>query len=93
MAGDLQAGFTNNINGITVRAAPTANQLITDRQIDFDGDGVQEVVTVVTTQREGNKVKNVVTTPAGVARTIIKQTAEGDGGVNTSGSEFSEGIS
>lgn len=94
MAGDLVSGFSNNINVIAIRGAPSVTQKYTDRAIDYDGDDSKESVSVVTTDRtNGNKVKHVVTTPAGAPRTIVGQTNEGDGGVNVSGEEFSEGVS
>jgi hypothetical protein len=91
MATDLNAGFTNNINTIAIRGAGTVVQRYTDRAIDIDGDGAVETVSIVTTPR-GQKVSDVVTIPAGVARTLIDQTNETDGGVNTEGEEFTEGV-
>lgn len=92
MAGNLQSGFTNNINTIAIRAFGNKNQIVTDRAIDIDGDGTVESVTITTTERAGNKVKNVVTKPDGVARTVVDETFETDGGINTSGDEFTEGV-
>lgn len=90
MASDLNSGFSNNINTISIRTCGTSVQRVTDRAIDVDGDGVEEQVSVAVTPR-GQKVKNVVTTPAGAARTVLEQTVEADGGIDTTGTEFTEG--
>lgn len=92
MAGGLNSGYSNNINVLAIRACGTQNQIVTDRAIDYDGDGSKEAVTVATTLRANGKVKHTVTTPTGAARTIVKQSNETDGGVNVTGSEFTEGI-
>lgn len=91
MASDLNAGFSNNINTIAIRTCGTSVQRVTDRAIDVDGDGAVEAVSVVTTPVSGNKVVHTVTTPAGAPRTVLEQTVETDGGVDTSGTEFTEG--
>jgi len=90
MASDLNAGFTNNVNTIAIRGGGTTVQRYTDRAIDTDADGNVEVVSIVTTPR-GQKVSDVVTTPAGVARTLLENTVEPDGGINVTGEEFTEG--
>lgn len=92
MAGNLNAGFSNNVNISAIRAGGNLVHLVTDRAIDFDGDGNEEAVTVVTTLRPNGKVKHVVTKPAGAARTVVKQTNETDGGVDVTGDEFTEGV-
>jgi len=89
MAGNLNAGFTNNINTISIRTAGTSVQRVTDRAIDIDGDGVKESVTVTTPN--GQTVIQTVSVAAGSARSVLEQTVETDGGVDTSGTEFSEG--
>ena len=91
MASERNAGYSNHINTISVRGAGTVVHRYTDRAIDIDGDGDVEAVSIVTTPR-GQKVSDVVTIPAGVARTLIDQTTETDGGVNTDGEEFTEGV-
>ena len=69
MAGDLQAGFVNNINVITIRTNGVSLQRVTDRPVDLTGDGTEET--------GGHEVMDNV--------------VESDGGVNTSGAEFTEG--
>ena len=69
MAGDLQAGFVNNINVITIRTNGVSLQRVTDRPVDLTGDGNKET--------GGHQVMDNV--------------VESDGGVNTSGSEFTQG--
>ena len=91
MATDLNAGYSNNINVISIRTAGTSVQRVTDRAIDVDGDGAVEAVSVVSTPKSGNKITNVVTTPTGAPRTVLEQTVELDGGIDTSGTEFTEG--
>lgn len=94
MAGDLQAGFTNNINIIAIREAGNNGKTYTDRAIDIDGDGNVETVTVTTddNSRGGNKVRHTYTKPDGVARTPVKRPTETDLGINTDGSEFTQGV-
>ena len=92
MAGTLNSGFSNNVNIMAIRAGGNLTHMVTDRAIDIDDDGDKEVVTVVTTLRANGKVKHTVTKPAGVARSVVKQTNEPDGGVNITGDEFTEGI-
>lgn len=94
MAGDLQAGFSNNVNTVAIREAGNNVKVYTDRAIDLDGDGNVETVTVTTddNSRGGNKVRHTVTKPDGVARTPVMRPTETDGGVNVEGSEFTEGV-
>jgi hypothetical protein len=92
MAGDLQAGFFNNVNISAIRACGTVVHIVTDRAIDIDGDGDEEVVTVTTTERAGNKVKHTFTKPAGIARSVVDQSNETDGGVNITGDEYTSGV-
>lgn len=83
MATDLNPGFTNNINTISIRSSGSSLQLYTDRAIDIDADGDEEAVTVVTTLTgDGSKVIETVTVPAGSARTVIDRTVEPDGGIH-----------
>lgn len=92
MAANLNAGFSNNVNISAIRAGGNKVHLVTDRAIDFDGDGNEEAVSVVTTLRADGKTKHVVTKPAGVARSVVKETNETDGGVNIAGAEYTEGV-
>ena len=84
MATSLNAGFKNNINVIQLRSSGTSLQRVTDRGIDFDGDGVEEV-----------SLGTDPPTPPGVARTIIETTVDTDGGVthdNQISVEYTTGI-
>jgi len=69
MAGDLQAGYSNNINVVTIRTSGTSMQRESDRPVDLDADGVEEI------------------RKSGVMDTVV----DSDGGVDTTGSEFTEG--
>ncbi len=96
MAGNLNAGFSNNINVIALRGNGVAAHIYTDRTIDFDGDGTLEAITETHISGHagvnGGKVRYSVTIPDGFKRTRVKQTTETDGGIDTTGSEFTEGI-
>lgn len=104
MASDLNAGFSNNINIIAIRTSGSSSQIVTDRAIDFDGDGNKEVVSVTPgTPTGGNTFNPPPTFSAeanssipgsnqGVARSVVQRIIETDGGVDTSGSEFTEGL-
>lgn len=101
MATDLQSGFSNNINVIQVRVNGAHSQRLTDRAIDVDGDGNDEQVTLTHVSGHavgipsapGGKTRTTVTKPAGVARTVINETYETDGGVNSDSDvqEYTEG--
>lgn len=99
MAGNLQAGFSNDINLVTMRDSATTSKRYTDRTIDFDGDGTKEAVTETHVSGHapvgGGKVRvtveDVADFPAGLKNTVVSETDETDGGVNTAGTEFSEG--
>lgn len=91
MGGNIADGYKNNTNIIVTRAG-NKNHVYTDRPIDIDGDGIDEEVTVVTTQKGGNKVKNVATKNAGSARTVVDETFEPDGGINLTGDNNTEGV-
>ena len=106
MAGDLQAGFSNNINILQIRTSGSSMQRVTDRAIDIDGDGNKEQVTVTGGTRIGTSNKYnapatvsaesgslLVGTDTGVARSVVARTVETDLGVDVSGSEFTEGVS
>lgn len=81
MAAQLQAGYSNNINIITIRCN-ARSQVYTDRAIDFDGDGVKESVSSVGVPTgDGIKVQQTVTVPTGAARTIVE--GSGAESVNT----------
>ena len=96
MAGNLNAGFSNNINVISLRVNGVVDHIYTDRTIDFDGDGTLEAITETHVSghagSSGGKVSYTVTVPTGWKRTLVKQTNETDGGVDTTGSEFTEGV-
>lgn len=96
MAGDLQAGFSNNVNVVAIRAQATTDHIYTDRAIDLDGDGTIESVTETHVSGHapagGGKVRTTITKPDGIARSVVSRTTETDSGVNISGSEFTEGV-
>ena len=102
MATSLNAGYTNNINVVQVRANGAHSQRLTDRTIDFDGDGNKEAVTIVhesghavgVPSAPGGKIRSTTTVPDGFARTVIQRVVETDNGVNSDEavSEFTEGI-
>ena len=91
MATNLNAGFSNNINTIETRVNGAHQYRLTDRAIDIDGNGTKERVTITyvsgsavgTPAAPGGKMRNTVTIPAGVARTVISQVYETDGGIHT----------
>lgn len=102
MATNLNAGFTNNINIIQYRAVGSHSDRVTDRAIDIDADNDKETVSIVVTSGSaigtpsapGGKIRQTVTIPAGVARTVIQRVYETDGGVSLDRdvSEFTEGV-
>lgn len=84
MATTLNAGYKNNINVIQLRSSGTSLQRLTDRAIDYDGNGIKEV-----------SLGTDPPTPPGVARTVIASVAEKDGGVthdNQISNEFTTGV-
>lgn len=101
MATALNSGFSNDINIIQIRVGGSHSIRVTDRPIDLTGDGVKEKVSIVVTSGSavgvpsapGGKIQQVVTIPAGVARSIVSQVTETDGGVsNDRGvAEFTKG--
>lgn len=101
MATSLNAGFENNINVIQLRVNGAHMMRVTDRAIDQDGDGDIEQVSIVVTaghavgtpSAPGGKITQTVTKPAGIARSIVSQKTETDGGVTSDSnvSEFTEG--
>jgi hypothetical protein len=104
MATSLNAGFSNNINIIQSRVNGAHSLRYTDRAIDFDGDGTKEPVTLThvsghavgTDSAPGGKTRTTVTTPVGVARSIVAEVTETDRGVTDDRivtTEFTEGIS
>jgi hypothetical protein len=103
MATAINSGFTNNINVIQSRVNGAHSVRYTDRPIDIDGDGSEEQVTIThvsghavgTPSAPGGKTRSSVSIPAGVARTIISEVTETDGGVNDDFdvNEFTEGVS
>lgn len=101
MASDLNSGFQNNKNIITVRASATSTQKLTDRSIDLDGDGEKEQISIThisghavgTPSAPGGKIRETVVTPAGFKNTIVEQPVESDGGVTANdAAEFTEGV-
>ena len=86
----LNPGFQNNINVIQIRTSGSSSQRLTDRPIDFDGDGVEEQVTLTPgTPAGGNTFNPPAEASAadnsllradnpGVARSVIKNTGETD---------------
>ncbi len=102
MATSLNPGYENNINIIQIRVNGAHMQRVTDRAIDINGDGVKEQVSIVVTagyaggtpSAPGGKITQIVTIPSGVARTIVSQVTETDGGVHTDDdvNQFTEGF-
>lgn len=101
MATDLNPGYENNINVIQLRVNGAHMIRVTDRPIDMNGDGIAEKVSIVVTSGHaagtpsapGGKITQVVTKPAGIARSIVSQITETDGGVTNDNNvtEFTEG--
>jgi hypothetical protein len=101
MASELNAGFENNINVVQSRVNGAHSMRYTDRAIDIDGDGSDEQVTLThvsghavgTASAPGGKTRTTVTKPAGIARSVIHEVTETDGGVHTDSdvSQFTEG--
>jgi len=101
MPTNLNAGYTNNINTIEIRVNGSHQQRVTDRKIDLDGNGVKEQVLIVVTaghavgtpSAPGGKITQTVTKPDGIARSVVSQKTETDGGVTNSNTvtEFTEG--
>jgi len=101
MPTNLNAGYENNINVIQIRGNGAHMSRYTDRAIDVTGDGVDEKVTIThvsgdatgTPSAPGGKTRSTVTIPAGVARTIIQEITETDGGIHTDSdvNQFTEG--
>lgn len=99
MATNLNSGFTNNINTIQIRTSGSSSQRVTDRAIDTDGDGNKQAVTITPgTPAGGNKLNppslangGILHDLEGIARSVIKTDVETDGGVDVTGSEYTEG--
>lgn len=101
MPTNLNSGFSNNINIIQSRVNGAHSLRYTDRPIDVDGDGEVEKVTITVTSGSavgtpsapGGKVRFNVTKPDGIARSVISEVTETDGGVTTDKdvSQFTEG--
>lgn len=98
MATSLNAGYSNNINVIQVRVNGAHSHRYTDRAIDIDGDGDKEQVSIVVTAGHAggtgsHKITQVITKPAGIARSLVSDTFETDGGVELDSdvSEFTTG--
>lgn len=99
MATSLNSGFTNNINVVQIRVSGSSMQRVTDRPIDFDGDGSEEEVSIVHVsgdagQAGGGKIRSTITKPIGIARSVIQSITEPDGGTHSSDDvlEFTEGV-
>lgn len=102
MATSLNSGFDNNINIIQIRVDGAHSQRLTDRKIDFDGDGIKETVIIThvsgdavgTPSAPGGKIRQTITMPSGIARSVIQRVVETDGGINNDFdvSEFTQGI-
>jgi hypothetical protein len=102
MPSSLNAGFTNNINILAVRANSTVTQKLTDRSVDLDGDGNKEAITIThvsghaegTASAPGGRIVQTVVTPAGFKNTVMESVVETDGGVHTDEdvSQFTEGL-
>jgi len=102
MATSLNAGYSNDINIVQIRTDGASMQRCTDRPIDTNANGTVEKTSIVartghavgTPSAPGGKIRNTITIPAGVARTVIAQKFETDGGVTTdyAVSEFTEGV-
>jgi len=88
MASSLNAGFRNNINIIQIRTSGTSALRVTDRAIDFNGDGNKET--------PSNTDPAYSDLPQGIARTIIASETETDRGYTSpytdGSSEFTKGI-
>ena len=93
MAANLQSGFHNNINIITIRAGGARSQVYTDRAIDFNGDGTKESVTSVGVPTGvGDKVEQSVTVNQGSARTIVEGSAAESVNLPSGDTDYSLGI-
>ena len=69
----LNSGFKNNINLVAIRSAGSRTTVHTDRNIDYNGDGVKERITSVGVPTGvGSKVEFTVTVNTGAARTIVE---------------------
>jgi len=101
MATNLNPGYQNDINVIQLRVNGAHMIRVTDRPIDLNGDGNVEKVSIVVTSGHavgtpsapGGKITQTVTQPAGIARSIVSQITETDGGVTSDNdvSEFTKG--
>jgi len=89
--GDLQAGFLNNRNLVSLREGGSSVKRYTDQAIDLDGDGTKEMVTFTTVPLGGKKFRHVVTKPDGIARSIVVRIIEKDGGIAATPDVFTEG--
>ena len=102
MPSNLNSGFSNNTNLIQTRTSGTSMQRSTDRAVDVSGNGSDEAITITHVSGHagngGGLVRSTVSggilhDTAGVARSVINRVMESDGGVNTTGTEFTEGNS
>ena len=93
MAANLQSGFHNNINVVTIRGGGARSHVYTDRAIDFNGDGVKETVTSVGVPTgTGDKVQQTVTVNQGSARTIVEGSAAESVNNPTGDTDYTLGI-
>jgi len=99
MAASLNSGFTNNINVIQMRTSGSSMQRSTDRAVDTDGNGaVEKAVFTVTSgggvgtpSAPGGKMMYTVTSPDGIAGSTVERVYETDGGIDITGTIFTEG--
>jgi hypothetical protein len=101
MPTDLNAGYTNNVNVIQSRVDGAHSVRYTDRPIDYNGDGAKSKVTITfvsgdatgTPAAPGGKMRQTVTKPTGIARSIVDEVTETDGGVHSDSDvdQFTEG--
>jgi hypothetical protein len=92
MAANLQSGFHNNINVVTIRG--NARSFVhTDRAIDFNGDGTKESVTSVGAPTDtGAKVQQTVTVNQGSARTVVEGSAAESVNLPSGDTDYTLGI-
>lgn len=71
----LNPGFKNNLHKMTVGGE--AVQVVTDRNIDLNEDGVKEQASVASVAQTANRHVDIYTDPAGASRTVIKDVFAG----------------
>ncbi len=82
----INAGYSNNVNRVTIRGFGNVTQSLTDRNVDIDGDGIKEQDAIIHISGHGavggGKVKYAFSEPIGSSRSVIKSTVEVDGGIS-----------